>query len=181
MKKFYIRIFVTYVLSVVVFMTGFTILRRGFEEGLKSGIAIENIGLIVMVGVIGTLFYGLSRIDNIKRTIGVEKVDDKMLEVFQKEIIQVEIATKKVLELCQKALNTLKYTNKVEVQEQNGNIIVKTKTWKNTITIIISKIDHSRTEVEIKSRPRNRLAMVGNGSNYIDVKAIKECLQRTNI
>ena len=141
------------------------------------GVKIEILPLILESIIFGFLmsWYLTTQTLNTLKSNGITELDEKILKVKQIEVIQKSFTIAQLSML-------LKLDNKTKQWKQlvNGTTIkIRTKrsshSWGENILISILE-----NQIEIESKSRLTMAFIDPGINYINVKTIKDILEKSN-
>ena len=147
-------------------------INAGLKGGLVAGLAFGFLMFIIL---------GLLQSRTVKKIAG--NVSEKSMATHQTRDIKLQLPYDKTFDLCIKSIGEI---NKCKIQERErskGIITAKTsvnwKTWGDTISFEITKIDNENTAVKISSRPTTKTTIVDYGKNLENVKAIVSFIDET--
>jgi hypothetical protein len=149
----------------------------GYETGMKGGILAG-----VFLGLLTYIILGLLHIQAVKKISNREF--SSHLRIHHTRDIDLQLPYDKAYDLCIKSLGHIK---KCSIQNENpseGRIVMKTglnwKTWGDTITFDVKRINNNQTRVTVSSRPTARTTIVDYGKNLENVEKIVSFLKNKN-
>jgi len=141
------------------------------------GMKIEILPLILESIIFGFLmsWYLTTQTLNTLKSNGITELDEKILKVKQIEVIQKSFTIAQ-LSMLLKLDNKTKHWKQV-VNGTTIKIITKRSSHSWGENILISILEN---QIEIESKSRLTMAFIDPGINYINVKTIKDILEKSN-
>ena len=165
-----------------------------FTTGIPFGIimgliysVVYGIQLGLILGLFAGIFYGIlmslivgSLHTRSIKQMHLEKPEDAY-QVHQGRNIELQVSYDRAFNFCIASLNLIK-NNKIRKEIRSlGTIDARSgmtwRTWGETISFDIKKIDDNRTQVNVFSRPFYILTIADYGKNYENVEKIKSFLK----
>jgi len=141
----------------------------GIDLGLQGGIASGLIFGFLMFIILGYLH---SRA--VKKIAG--DTSEESMATSQVRNIELQLRYDKTFDLCIESLDLISRCRITEQERSIGKIIARSsvnwKTWGDTITFEITRIDNEKTAVKVSSRPTTKSTIVDYGKNLENVKTI---------
>jgi len=169
------------------------LLLSGIPFGLAMGIWFSykygiQTGLIgggfagLFFGVVMFFMLGFFHIRAVKKLTGGNA--DLPYGVHHVRDINLEAPYDTSFKLCISSLDLIKNCKIKEQGRSLGRIVARTginwKTWGDTITFELGKLDSGYTHIKVLSRPTARTTLVDYGKNLENIKTIVSFLKRHN-
>jgi hypothetical protein len=139
--------------------------RNGIIAGLTGGVAV---GLTLAVIVVFLHRRCVQKISG--------RYPDEKMEVNTTRDIELKIPFDQAFDLCIESLDCINRCNIMEKDRHQGKIAAKTginwKTWGDTISFRLSRLNDDTTRVIVSSRPTARTTLVDFGKNLENVRII---------
>jgi len=149
--------------------------RYGPQTGLICGLVS---GLVS--GLVLSLILGVLHIHAVKKV--APELNAEAYGISHVRNIRLHMPYDKAFDLCVRSLVRIKNCRSREQDRSQGRIIANTsvnwKTWGDTITFVLGKIDNENTEVKITSRPTARTTLVDYGKNLENIEMITGYLNK---
>lgn len=168
-------------------------LLSGIPFGLLMGIWYSHLygnQTGIKGGVLAGIFFGILTyiILGLLHNQAVKKISDRSsgnnLRNHHIRVIDLQLPYDKAYDLCLKSLGLIK---KCTVQNNNsseGTIVATTglnwKTWGDTITFDIKRINNNHSRVTVSSRPTAKTTIVDYGKNLENIKRISAYLRENS-
>ncbi len=156
-------------------MGAFYSLRYGFSAGLLGGLFA---GLIF--GTLMFIIFGFLHSRSVKKIISGKS--EKAMGVHHVRNIEAQLPYDKLFDLCVISLGLVKKCRIREENRSQGRIVAKAginwKTWGDTISFDINRMNDGYTDVKVSSRPTARTTLVDYGKNLENVETIVSFLKK---
>lgn len=142
--------------------------RTGIMAGLTGGVAV-GLTLAVIVG-----FLHRRCVQKISGKYPNE--NDHKMDVKAIRDIELKMPLDRAFDLCVESLDRIIRCNITEEDRSQGRITAKTginwKTWGDTISLRLNRLNDNTTHVIVSSRPAARSTLVDFGKNLENVQSI---------
>lgn len=164
-----IKIFLASGIPFAILMVMLNSYLYGLPLGVISGLIAGTVFGFLMFFILGFL-----------HSRAVKKISDGKFRdesgVNHARSIELNLPYDCVFDLCIRSLDVITNCKVLEEDRINGIIIAKAginwKTWSDTVSFHINKIDNNHTNVNVSSRPTARTTIVDFGKNLNNVESI---------
>ncbi|HDH05347.1 MAG TPA: hypothetical protein ENH01_06495 [Nitrospirae bacterium] len=151
-----------------------------FRYGMQAGVICGLVSGLVS-GLVMFLIIGLLHIHAVKKI--APELSEESYGIHHVRDIKLQYPYDRAFNLCIESLGRIKNC-KIRMQDRTaGQIIAKTsinwKTWGDTISLEIKRIDDTQTHVKTSSRPSMSTTIVDYGKNLENVEKILSFLKNT--
>jgi len=150
----------------------------GILVGILSG-PVYGLSAGIFFGGFMSLILGFLHSWSVKRMPSGKSEEAK--GVYHVRNIDLQLPYDKAFDLCIESLDLIKRC-KIRKEDRSQSKIdaragITWKTWGDTISFDVRKIDNDRTQVEVSSRPSVRTTLVDYGKNLENVERISSFLK----
>jgi len=141
------------------------------------GVEIELLTLILECIIFGSLmsWFITTQTLNTLKSNGITELDEKILKVKQIEVIQKSFTIAQLSMLLKQDNKTKKWKQLVDGTTIKIRTKISPHSWGENILISILE-----NQIKIESKSRLKIALIDPGINYINVRTIKDILDKSN-
>ncbi len=176
--KLYLKLLLGMGIPFFIVFEAIDLIKYGFPKGLS-----ENLFMGIFMALWMPLIMSLFHIREIKRITSGKYSEEDVLNVHHTRNIELPFPYDKTFDLCVLSLNLIEKRkiqkearSQGKIEARNGMLL-----GRNVVSFKISKIDDSRTQVEVSSKPVFRPTLVDKGRNLENVMKIIGFLKKRMI
>ena len=177
--KIYLKLFLKLFLSMGIFFLVCSGVMFSIEYGFPKGL-FEGLFMGIWMALWGPLIMSLFHIRGVKR-ITSGKYDEKdVLSVYHIRDIELQLPYDKTFDMCVSSLDLLKKCKVQKEDRSQGKIKARSGVFLGgmIVSFKISKIDDSKTKVEVSSKPAFWPTLIDGGRNLENITKIIGFLEK---